>query len=575
MRLRFAIVLALIILAGVPRSLDCSGSYFRDMLVPAVTDSGRGQIINISLEVKRGDGTAFIGTQPIVGGMTQNSGHEAMRVATRIAGYDESTCDVMFKIGTKDLDSIDGPSAGAAMTLLILSALKNENIRHDFTITGTIESNGAVGPVGGVPEKAQAAADAGMKLFITPRLSFDERLIVSAISSKRNITLAQVDNMSQVEELALGKTNNFTNPPLGRQMPPQIAGTQSLSDQRFSAFLKVTLGIVSSSKREIAQVSSMDNEYKEYFDGELDVAQSAIEKGYLYTGANTAFLAAINAGFLTSAGTTREKIEERARAVESCYKRVFETKMDEGNWEWLIGGQLRASWAKRKIAGINNGSFDNEIKSFAALKDLLYAEKWCEASEALAGSSGKGKAIQQTAFKAIAAKAISEAEDYLAGRSSELSDQQWHLDSAKQEFSDGLYGAAVYDATYAFRMARGYDDFPRSTNAKEVLGAGRAAKFQSLWASIYKSQMEYMNANGDEGRTSLQLLEFADGLENKTYEMSLAIGGTSPGGAGTGDWYAPSPGANVTAEAANYVIILLMILTLLAIIFVVKQAIEE
>ena len=575
MRLSLVLVLALLMAVGTPLSLECSGNAFRDMAVPAVTDSGKGQMVNLSLEVKRGDGTAFIAIHPVVGGMTQSSGHTAMEVATRIAGYEESSCDVLFKIGANDLESIDGPSAGAAMTLLILSALKNEALPGNFTMTGAIESNGAIGAVGGVPEKAQAAAESGTKLFIVPNLSFEERIMLGAVSNKYNITIAQVSNISQAEELALGKAVNYTNPGLGRQAPPQISGTKTLEGGRFSVFKRVAQGMLDSAKGEIAFVSSMGGEYTKYFEGEIEVAEYAVGKGYYYTGANTAFLASINSDFLVSSGSSREKIEARARAVEDCYKQAFEANMDEGNWEWVIGGQLRASWAKRKAAGLNNASFTDDISSLNSLKDVIYAEKWCDASKGLTSAPGGGKEIQQLKFKPLATKAIKEAEEYLAGRSLEFSDQQWHLDSAKQEFSDGLFGAAVYDATYALYMAKGFDDFPRSTNVKEVLEASKSAEYRSVWAAIYKSQMEYMLARGDEGRTSLQLLEFADGLENRTYEMSFAIGGTSPGETGAGDKNAPPPGATVTAEAANYVIILLMIFTLLAIIFVVKQAIEE
>ena len=41
-------------------------------------------------------------------------------------------------------------------------------IRQDVIITGTISPDGSVGPVGGIVEKAEAAARAGAKIFLVP-----------------------------------------------------------------------------------------------------------------------------------------------------------------------------------------------------------------------------------------------------------------------------------------------------------------------------------------------------------------------------------------------------------------------
>jgi Lon-like protease len=70
-------------------------------------------------------------------------------------------------INTKD---IGGPSAGLAMTLGILDALSGGHLVGDKTIaaTGTIAPNGAVGDVGGVPQKTIAVERAGATVFLVP-----------------------------------------------------------------------------------------------------------------------------------------------------------------------------------------------------------------------------------------------------------------------------------------------------------------------------------------------------------------------------------------------------------------------
>jgi Lon-like protease len=70
-------------------------------------------------------------------------------------------------INTRD---IGGPSAGLAMTLGILDALSGGHLVGDKTIaaTGTIAPNGAVGDVGGVPQKTIAVERAGATVFLVP-----------------------------------------------------------------------------------------------------------------------------------------------------------------------------------------------------------------------------------------------------------------------------------------------------------------------------------------------------------------------------------------------------------------------
>jgi uncharacterized protein len=64
--------------------------------------------------------------------------------------------------------SLDGPSAGAAITLTIIAGVLNKTPDSKFLITGTIESDGSVGQVGSVKEKATAAAASGAKVFLVP-----------------------------------------------------------------------------------------------------------------------------------------------------------------------------------------------------------------------------------------------------------------------------------------------------------------------------------------------------------------------------------------------------------------------
>jgi ATP-dependent Lon protease len=62
----------------------------------------------------------------------------------------------------------DGPSAGLAFAVGIVSALANKPIKPGFAFTGEVALHGEVGPVGGLPHKIAAAARAGRKHVIIP-----------------------------------------------------------------------------------------------------------------------------------------------------------------------------------------------------------------------------------------------------------------------------------------------------------------------------------------------------------------------------------------------------------------------
>ena len=63
----------------------------------------------------------------------------------------------------------DGPSAGVAMTLAIISALSKTPVSPDIALTGEVTLRGNALPIGGLREKSLAAARSGIKTIIVPK----------------------------------------------------------------------------------------------------------------------------------------------------------------------------------------------------------------------------------------------------------------------------------------------------------------------------------------------------------------------------------------------------------------------
>jgi ATP-dependent Lon protease len=90
----------------------------------------------------------------------------------------------------------DGPSAGVAMFMALVSLLTNRNVRNDTAMTGEISLRGLVLPVGGIREKVVAAARAGLKRVMLParnRRDYDE-IPEDARQNLEFIWLTQVDD---------------------------------------------------------------------------------------------------------------------------------------------------------------------------------------------------------------------------------------------------------------------------------------------------------------------------------------------------------------------------------------------
>lgn len=100
------------------------------------------------------------------GTMFKDSVFNAASVVRRVAGLELADFDVHCNVvgGGR----VDGPSAGAAVCLAVLSALTGRPARQDIGVTGELSVQGALKPVGGIFEKVYAARQAGLRRIAVP-----------------------------------------------------------------------------------------------------------------------------------------------------------------------------------------------------------------------------------------------------------------------------------------------------------------------------------------------------------------------------------------------------------------------
>ncbi len=96
----------------------------------------------------------------------------------------------------------DGPSAGAAMTTAIISALSGIEVRRDVAMTGEINLRGYVTAIGGLKEKLLAALRGGIKKVLIPQDNVKD-LAEIPDKVKKDIEIVPVNTIEEVLSHAL------------------------------------------------------------------------------------------------------------------------------------------------------------------------------------------------------------------------------------------------------------------------------------------------------------------------------------------------------------------------------------
>ena len=96
----------------------------------------------------------------------------------------------------------DGPSAGVAMTVSIVSALTGIAVRKDIAMTGEVTLRGRVLPIGGLKEKLLAALRAGIVRVVIPKEN-EKDLADIPDNVKRGLEIVAVSTVDEVIAEAL------------------------------------------------------------------------------------------------------------------------------------------------------------------------------------------------------------------------------------------------------------------------------------------------------------------------------------------------------------------------------------
>ncbi|MFA6331574.1 MAG: ATP-dependent protease LonB [Methanoregula sp.] len=172
----------------------------------AVTGSDAGSVLPIMAEVTPAQGAS--GTV-IATGMLKEIAQESIKnvsaILKKFTGKDVRNIDIHIQfIGT--YMGVEGDSASVSVATAVVSAIEGIPVRQDLAMTGSLSVRGDVLPVGGVTYKIEAAAKAGIKTVLIPRMNVGDVLIEERF--KPMVTIIPVDNIEDVLKIALVPENS-------------------------------------------------------------------------------------------------------------------------------------------------------------------------------------------------------------------------------------------------------------------------------------------------------------------------------------------------------------------------------
>jgi len=516
------------------------------MRIYAVTTEGTGLVATLNLQIEPGSGKIWTSVTPLVGTSTQNAEKVAVGVAKRLANGGERY-DYKFTINSS-ASVVDGPSAGAAMALLAASMLTDRDLKDYVSITGTISEDGRVGPVGGVFEKAREAQKTGVKLFLIPkgeamqtvRLEGGVRSInlLEYAPQQWGLKVAEVATLSEALQLAhseLGKIDINTS--AGASIPEFVPQKLSLKGG-LGPFKTLTTNYISETKIVISEartaLSSSLLEDPSATHALLEVLNSSEqtiskaeilnEQNYLYSAANFAYLARVNAIMVKEISTSPKLLGLNSSAFDM---RLIDLKREIDNFEndlsgpvpregieWFAAAQQRYMYARRAVEKLFDegrtvvvgGNAENEQEiAIAKVGDYAYAMAWLDVAKDFYNLSQESQTfvMRNGTIGQSATSSLYDANALLQSLNdgADKDDIARRVDSASALADMNWFEASYFDSLSAKALVQSENEAAgKDGNALAALLEGKIAKVEARlaasaapagWAQLYLDHAKY------------------------------------------------------------------------------------
>jgi len=532
---------------------------------PAVAqteDGYEGVISTITVTIQNnGSGRVFVDTLPL----TQVDMQGSARLAVKVAGalvkndinveIDSDKYDYFFVIRTS-APVIGGPSAGAVMTLATISLLENWTIDKNLVMTGMIDPDGSIGPIGGIPYKIDAANSVGATRFLIPKgqMTYTETVTETTTQNgwtqiitkpvTRNVSdyandnygmeVFEVEDINDVLFYATGHSFDFpesehkiTTEDYINAMKPLA---ESLLDGAEELYNNSIIDFDSSNipNRWPYYYKNQVTDYLNYAESYLSDAKELYDSDLFYSSASKSFQSSISSRFVTYAcdyfnsNNEEEYINKLINETRSIYDNKSKLVKNEDIKDLIsiqcVGiAQKKAvealSYFNDAINSFNNSNYLNGLYQLSYSYERSNSIKWWIN---LSSQFIDTNEIDQTIIKALAEDYIDNAQQSIAyatvllqemGTSSAfLTSAEELLVNARDDIEQDYPAAALFESLEALVKGNLALELVDGVTEDKVERAREGASI-----SISQSRMQ-----GIEPILSVSYFELAESLENES-----------------------------------------------------------
>lgn len=466
-----------------------------EVVAPAVkmTETGlEGVISYITVEVAPGSGHVFVDTMPLTNLDTQASARLAAEVAEEVTGFDMGKHNVFITVRS-EAPVIGGPSAGGVIAVALIAALLDLEVDPKVMMTGTINPDGSIGPVGGILEKAEAAAKAGATLFLVP----EGQLVVTQQQTRKEKIGPIVQIIThpvtvdvrryamerwglRVEEVrtareAVEKITHKTLPePRIYAKPVETARYKLIMSQLANSVIENAESMVKDVDTLLREVSIDPFTYKDLLGlleeqkTKLEEARSVYNQEQYYSSSSLAFQVSIETSIIAE---KLRYIQSRRKdlflegLINNAEKEIEETKLfiqsekskvdNASALQCLGAAEKRVGEAKMRLRDAWRSYYSGE--SIKSLEYAVISRERAKTARWWMGLAknfvGTGKPIDEEKLAEIAQLRIADARSSLTYTETILKESNPILeeafrkvDDAEKEYEAGNYAAALFDA---------------------------------------------------------------------------------------------------------------------------------
>jgi uncharacterized protein len=441
--------------------------------VERTADGLQGVLSYMTVVTQVGSGHVYIDTWPLAEVDIQGSARLAVQVACDVVHKNWENYDFFITVRS-DSPIIGGPSAGGAMTVAIIAALQGWQLSSDIVMSGTINPDETVGPVGGLYQKAQAASEVAHTFLVpdgqttivveeqtvktqgpfTYYTTNQKQLNLVEEGAKMGLDVKEIYDIREAVYYFTGheiETPHLEAEPIKADFMKPYAGQQvSTIEEEYNSVSDSVQGYTGSYKDDLQHVLGSAQE-------QITYAHTAYDSGNYYTSMSACYVAGL---YITYAQNLllyfeNQSVEEIFSDLAAEIDTVFKETTEE---------HPHGMTALQCIATAQNRIFEardylnkaqDQQSTFNQIEYASYAERRKESAEfwlELAQEYQEGSEISQDTLRSAASSMLNTAELSLVYASSILpagdllNQAQSRLQTAQEQFVEEVYAASLFSA---------------------------------------------------------------------------------------------------------------------------------